>query len=123
FPIPVPLLDVAGVAQYDPRQVALDVAFIWEGTLVGAGATWKNWSAFENPIVYTAVPEDYPEQPEPGFSDTFNVRVGGEHRFDLGTDWWITPRGGFTWEPSPVPEQNGMHNYLDNDRFVFALGL
>lgn len=124
FTIPIPTLDIAGTAQFDPRQVAVDVgAHLPHEVFLGAGVTWKQWSEFINPIVYTAVPEDFPEQPPPRFEDIVVVRLGAEWRAALPHDFTLTPRAGFTWEPSPVPEQRGLHNYLDSDRFISAVGL
>lgn len=124
FTIPIPTLDVTGTAQFDPRQVAVDLGFSLPYQIfIGAGFTWKQWSEYDNPIVYTAVPEDYPQQPGPGFEDIFVLRAGLEWHAELPADFGLTPRAGFTWEPTPVPEQRGIHNYLDSDRFITAAGL
>lgn len=122
FRLPVPVLDISGVAQYDPAQVS---ASVWGRPLewlhVELGLTHKWWSRFENPIVYTAVPEGFPPQPEPGFSNTTVWRAGVEGWFEHG-DWSLRPRLGFAYEPSPAPEQTGLHNYLDSDRTIPSLG-
>ncbi len=123
FPLPVPRLDIRGTAQYDPAQAALEVSARpapW--LLLGGGVTWKRWSAFDNPIVYTAVPEGYPPQPEPGFEDTWVARLGGEGTWQVGPVT-LQPRAGLAFEPTPAPEQTGLHNQLDNDRLVTAAGL
>ena len=122
FPIPVPVLDISGTAQYDPAQIS---GSAWGRPVpwlhLEAGFTHKRWSRFVNPIVYTAVPDEFPEQPKPGFSDTVVWRIGVEgilaHR-----EWDLRPRAGFSFEPSPSPEQTGLHNYLDNDRAIPSLG-
>ena len=108
--------------------------------MVAVGVTWKQWSRFRNPIVYTAVPESLPtelcpqkvegavegqtgcRQPDPDFSDIFVPRVGVEYTLPLG-DWQVVPRAGFAYEPSPVPSQTGDQNYLDNERMIFAAGV
>jgi long-chain fatty acid transport protein len=124
FPLPVPTLDITGVAQFDPRQVAVELAFAPTANLkLGAGVTWKQWSDFSNPIVYTAVPDDYPAQPTPNFSDTWVPRVGAEWGLPLSSDLTVTPRAGFIYEPSPAPEQTGLQNYLDNDRLITTAGV
>jgi len=118
FPIPVPTLDIAGTAQYDPQQVTFAIATrVIPHISLDVAATWKQWSRFENPIRYTAVPENYPEQPDPGFRDRVTLRLGVEVPLELGA-WALSPRAGFMYEPSPVPEQTGLHNYLDSDRVV-----
>jgi long-subunit fatty acid transport protein len=122
-PLPVPTLDIRGTAQFDPAQLAVEVALRprpW--LLVAANVATKRWSAFQNPIVYTAVPEDFPPQPVPAFRDIVVWRVGAEATADVGA-WRLLPRLGFAWEPSPVPEQTGFHNYLDNDRVILGAGL
>lgn len=123
FRLPVPVLDISGVAQYDPAQVS---ASVWgrptDWLHLEFGMTHKRWARFENPIVYTAVPDEYPPQPVPGFSNTTVWRAGVEGRFERG-DWSLRPRLGFAYEPSPAPEQTGLHNYLDSDRSIPSLGL
>jgi long-subunit fatty acid transport protein len=141
FSIPIPRLDLVGTAQYDPRQVSAEASFVPSaGVRVAVGATWKQWSAFQNPIVYTAVPENLPTelcpqkvagaeegqvgcvQPAPEFTDTIVPRLGAEWVIEVGA-WEVIPRAGLAWEPSPVPEQDADQNYLDNDRLIVAAGL
>lgn len=132
FPLPVPPLDITGVAQFDPRQVAFELSGRPPGlpVVVAGGATWKQWSRFPNPIVFTAVrPGDAP-QPAPGFGDTWVARVGAEGTFgDASTGGGggggltYKPRLGYAFEPSPVPPQTGFHNYVDNDRHILGVGL
>ena len=69
-----------------------------------------------------AVPDDYPTQPPANFSDVFTLAVGAQWQTRWGP-WRLTPRGGVRFEPSPVPEQSGFHNYLDSARLVTGLGL
>ena len=123
FPLPIPPLTVRGTAQFDPRQVYAEVA--WSGLprwTIAAGASWRQWSEFPNPLAYTAVPEGTPPQPAPGFSDTILPRAGVEGRYEVG-DVALLPRMGYAFEPSPAPAQEGFHNYLDNDRHQFGGGL
>jgi long-subunit fatty acid transport protein len=122
FPLPIPVLDISGTAQYDPPELALAVSFTpSRALLLSAGADFLAWSRFQNPIVYAAVPADYPAQPAPGFHDVVRAMAGASLALDIGA-WCVIPRAGFAFEPTPVPEQVGFHNYLDNDRFVFAGG-
>lgn len=125
FALPVPLLDISGTAQFDPAQLAIDVGGRpipdFDGFVVNATFVWKQWSTYPNPIVYTAVPEDFPEQPTPNFEDTFGVKIGVEADFQVA-DWTLSPRAGYAYEPTPIPEQSGFHNYLDNDRHISAVG-
>lgn len=123
FPLPVPQLQIHGTAQYDPEQVHVEVSgrpLPW--LLLAAAIRWKRWSKYPNPIAYTAVPDDYPAQPTPGFEDTVGARFGSEATFEAG-DWRLEPRLGAGWEPTPAPPAVGFQNYLDNDRVLASLGL
>ena len=121
--LPLPTLAIEGTAQFDPEQVWVEVAgrpTPW--LLTAAAVTWKRWSAYDNPIVYTAQrPGDAP-QPLPGFHDTVVVRLGLEAQVEAGPVA-LAPRLGAAWEPTPTPAQSGFHNYLDNDRGILALGI
>ncbi len=123
FPLPVPTLSIIGVAQYDPRNVAVELSGTPAlGLRVAAGFTWKQWSAYPNPIAYTAVPADFPAQPDPDFDDVFEWRGAAEWPLAAGP-LTLTPRLGYQFAPSPVPEQTGLHNQLDSDRHLLGLGL
>ncbi|MCA9540841.1 MAG: hypothetical protein KC620_18200, partial [Myxococcales bacterium] len=85
FPLPVPTLQVRGTAQFDPEQATLEVAGRPLPPLqVAAGLTWKRWSDYQNPIVYTAVPADFPAQPAPDFTDIIEWRAGVEWPIEAG---------------------------------------
>ena len=121
--LPIPTLEVSGTAQYDPEQLWLEVSVRpTEWLLAAGGFTWKRWSGYGNPIGYTATPTGWPEQPAPGFEDTWTLRAGSEASIDIGPVR-LLPRIGVAWEPTPVPEQTGFHNYLDNDRVISGTGL
>ena len=55
---------------------------------------------------------------ETNFDDTFGARLGGRWQATPNTAWMV----GLGWEPSPVPEQSGRTNYVDNDRGIVSLG-
>ena len=122
FPLPIPAMAIDGIAQYDPAQLALEVSLHPTRWLsLALGGTFKAWSGYANPLGYTAVPEDTPPQPAPGFHDTLDVRFGVEGHVHVG-DWTLEPRLGLRYEPSPAPTAHASHAYLDNHRFVLALG-
>jgi long-chain fatty acid transport protein len=52
------------------------------------------------------------------FNDSYSLAGGFEYQLRPGT--WL--RSGMAWHPSPVPDQTGRTNYVDNDRIVAALG-
>lgn len=124
FGIPIPEITVRGTAQYDPAEIALEVAGRpLDALTLAAGITYEWWSTFPLPIAYAAVPEGTPPQPPPDFEDVVSFKVGLEGDLALSSDVRLLPRAGFHYAPTPVPDQRGFHNHLDSDRMVFALGL
>ncbi len=129
FGIPIPELVVNGTAQYDPAEIALEVAArLRLNTLdfltIHAGASLDLWSAFPLPLAYSATREATIPQPQPDFSDVVSLKLGIEGDFTVSADDRLTvrPRLGFAYNPSPAPEQTGFHNHLDSDRMIFAAG-
>lgn len=134
--IVVPPLNIAGVAQYDPWQIALEVARVKGPWRLALGATYKRWSAYPGPVEGTVrCPEVDPStgQPptetcgalvpaDPGYSDTVTPRLGVERVMALGEGVTAHVRGGYFFEPSPAPEQTGESNLFDNARSVVTLG-
>jgi long-chain fatty acid transport protein len=68
---------------------------------------WTQWSGYRNTQGEAA-----------GFESTFSPRVGLEYHASEETD----VRLGVAWEPSPVPDQVGRTNYVDNDRLILSFG-
>ena len=58
----------------------------------------------------------------PHFRDRFVPRVGVEHRLVTSETWDLGLRAGYLFEQTPVPDQSGFTNLLDNDRHVFSVG-
>ncbi|WP_437942327.1 OmpP1/FadL family transporter [Sorangium sp. So ce341] len=134
--IAVPPLHIAGIAQYDPAQVALEVARVKGPWKVAIGATYKRWSAYPGPVEATvrcpdvdpatgepfAGPCGAPAPADPGYSDTVVPRVGVERSLALRPGATAHARGGAYLEPSPAPEQTGASNLYDNARVALSLG-
>lgn len=107
-----------------------------------ADAVWTQWSAFKETVtpytemnieslegtgVTVQVGDDYGET---GFHDTISYRAG--LRYTIGPKLMeargvggmkIHLRAGGAYEPTPVPPQKGLTNYIDNDRYVAAGGV
>lgn len=119
FSLPIPTLNIRGVAQYDPEQVGFEASTeVVPGLRVAAGGTWKRWSAFPIPIEYTAVPDDFPEQPDPEFEDRTDWRAGAEYALAVG-EVVVEPRLAWQFAPTPAPDDSP---YVDSDRHLVALG-
>ena len=100
--------DMDMVLQYTPREVVAGGSAQFGKLTVNAEAAWSQWSAYKN------------DHDEPGnFEDTLAYRLGAE--YGLNADWRF--RAGTAWEPTPVPDQTGRTNYVDNDRVVGAAGV
>jgi len=123
-------LDLASTFVYSPRQYVLGVAWRKPRYLVSLDVSYNQWSDYRAPSLSIATQIDIPlitlkqgYTPDPGFKDTATVRLGFE-ALPLSNDHVdLFVRAGYVHEPSPVPEQTGITNYMDSDRDVFSWGL
>lgn len=134
--IVVPPLNIAGLAQYDPLQLALEVARAKGPWRVTVGATYKHWSAYPGPAEATVrCPEIDPDTGKPatepcgaltpvpvGYADTIVPRIGAEHVLEPARGVTMHLRAGYFLEPTPAPVQRSVANLFDNTRSVFGLG-
>lgn len=118
-PISIPTLRIAGTAQYDPMQLALEGAFTLGRHLrIDLGATWKHWSAYDNPVKNAS--DGAPPLPPPGYHDTAVPRLGLELPFGSGKLTLLARLGYFfEWSPAPVGPERTL---LDADRHVTTAG-
>lgn len=93
--------------QYSPRTVVGGFGWETDAWSLAADLRFYQWSAYRNNQSQRA-----------GFVDTLSPRLGAEYR---GIDR-LALRAGFEYEPSPVGDTSGRHNYVDNDRFVASIG-
>lgn len=121
LPLSLPIIRIAGTAQYDPLIVAAEAAWRLDArTTVTGHLAWHRWSAFplptQNPVVGN------PPQEEPGFHDTAVPRAAVEHvrPFAGGT---LAARAGYAFFWSPAPEMRGRQSLLDNHRHELAGGV
>ncbi len=75
---------------------------------VGLGGTWAQWSAYRN---------RQQEAPLRSWSDVVESTLGGRVTAG-GHHWSLAVR----WAPSPVPDQVGRSNYVDNTKVGASLG-
>ena len=132
----VPPLNISGVAQYDPLQVAVELARVkgpWRGAV---GVTYKRWSAFPGladatvrcPLAdpVTGGPFTDPCSAKPpaslGWHDTVVPRIGVERAFSPSPRVDIKARAGFFFEPSPAPAQTRTSNVYESARAAITFG-
>ena len=124
----VPPFNIAGLAQYDPGQLAIEVARVKGRVKIAGGVTYKKWSSYPGaPEATVLCPPEQPAclalVPAPsGFHDTIVPRVGAEIDLDEGEGYALKLRFGYFYEPSPTPEQTGEANGFDNARHALTLG-
>lgn len=98
---------------YEPLRVALGIAAgtgrpseRWE---VGVGWRYEQWSKYE---------DRHGERPVDSWNNTMIWSAGARRTF-----WGVHVLGlDAAFVPSPVPEQKGRANYVDNDRVTLAVG-
>lgn len=125
---------------FQPRQVVLGA--VWRMTpafRVMADLMWVQWSRYENPTASLDVALDLtipagvpglrqPSVPQPAareamrFHDTVVPRVGLELLIPVSRHS-LAFRLGYHFDPTPVPSQAGVTNFIDASRHVAAFGL
>jgi len=139
----LPVFNIAGMAQYDPAQVAFEVSDRIGPLTVAVGLTYRRWSDYPGLLEPTIVcPASSPDcgalQPAHiPFSDVLVPRVGVERTFAAARGATVALRGGFFYEPSPVPgtlpasqayssaqsmDVSVPTRFYDAARFVFSIG-
>ncbi len=139
----LPVFNIAGVAQYDPAQVAVEIAHDRGPWVFAAGGVFKFWSKYPGLVEPTILcPADNPDcgalQPTRiPFSNTLVLRAGGERAFAIARGATAFLRAGLFREPTPVPstlptsqawDQTAKATvavptrFLDGDRWAFTLG-
>lgn len=100
--------NVLVVTNYVPDTLSVGAAWEHGALTLAADAVLARWSGFR---------DAQGGQPRM-FEDTVSVRLGGEFHARGAT----TFRAGLSWEPTPVPNQTGRTNYVDNDRIRATVG-
>jgi hypothetical protein len=129
LPIELPTIQFAGVAQYDPMQLGIEVAGRpHRALLVAVQATWKRWSAYDYPVLPATA--SAPPLPAPQFHDTVVPRLAVETALPSPRWGRFVVRGGylFEWSPAPYPPappptpESRPSNLLDASRHVLTAG-
>jgi long-chain fatty acid transport protein len=124
--IQIPPLNISGVAQYDPWQIAAEFARVSGDWRFAVGATYKHWPAYPGPAFATVrcEPDTTCEAlvpPDPDYNPVVAPRAGAEYVMDFDVAK-LGIRAGYAFEPSPAPEQTGRTNTFDNHRSVLSMG-
>ncbi len=130
-------LQLRGQAHVMPQLIASGVEWRTKRFQCEASLQWKNWSAFPDPSLdaeidlhgedldafglgsaLDAPDTEFQPRQDPGFRDTVSAGVGASYR--LGA--WQT-HVGYTYVPSPVPDQLHHTNLLDAHRHQVSASL
>lgn len=131
---------------YSPQQLALGASFEpIQNLLIGFDVTWYEWSASKGPYVNAAFPVDEESDDseqntgsasdvsQPSIADTVTLPIMPDMNFRdifvprLGIEWTILDqalalRGGYRFQPTPVPQPSGRINLLDSNTHFFSFG-
>jgi long-chain fatty acid transport protein len=118
---------------FSPRQLAFGWAWDTGCWQVSADITWAQWSRFPTPAATVSMSLNLPGLPitlpppdtpvAPNFHDIFIPRIGVESGVIAHPAFELEVRGGYAYEPSPVPAQQGRTSYADTDKHSFSVGL
>ncbi len=139
----IPLFNISGLAQYDPAQLAVEVARIDKANVLALQFVYKRWSDYPGTIEPTLVCSDASSSacglvpPRIDWRDTVVVRLGMERSTQLADGATFHLRGGAFYEMSPMPRDvpgsfaydraaQGLvpvpTRYFDSDRLAITLG-
>ncbi len=121
---------------FQPEQITAGLdARLTPNLSVAFDLQLQRWSKFENPAAEITIDldigqfndlidiPDAPPLPEAGFRDILVPRLGVEWTAMRSRDRDLHLRGGYVYEPSPVPEQIGETNFVDNDKHILSAGV
>jgi hypothetical protein len=101
------LQDMNVVGNYSPPRVTGGASVHWQGFTAALEARWRLWGRFKDSF-----------GADHGFQDTVDLSTALEVAPDADT----TFRLGGSFRPTPVSDTPGRLTYVDNNRFVLAIG-
>jgi long-chain fatty acid transport protein len=131
-------LELFALAQdlFQPEQWSAGLAAqVTHRLLIAFDASLHRWSRFENPATRIELDidagmfndlidiPDTPPLPDPHYHDIVIPRLGAEYRLFESERRDLDLRAGYSYEPTPVPEQVGESNFIDNDKHTLSAGL
>ncbi|MBX3185624.1 MAG: hypothetical protein KF819_01360 [Labilithrix sp.] len=145
----IPLFNISGLAQYDPGQIAVEIARREEppnggsSNVLALQLVYKRWSSFPGVLEPTVVCTEGGAgacglvPPKIDWSDTIAIRLGADQGYALGEGAVFHVRGGTFYETSPLPSSvlgseafdasvKGLAplptRYYDSDRIALTAG-
>ena len=124
----LPELHIAGVAHYDPLTLYGEFRHDFGPVSLLAGISYQRWSDFPGLLGQTVqCPSDRPNcgaLPAPALvlKDTWTPHLSAVWAFPLTRDATGTLRVGYSYEPSPAPNQTDVSNTFDTARHAFGVG-
>jgi len=100
--------------------------------LLAADLEFARWSELGSPGPQSSTVTEWPGGPavtaapqrsDPNYGDTLSPRLGAELELRVHPALELAVRGGYRYEPSPLPPQTGSSTLLDAPRHTLALGL
>lgn len=124
------------LSHYQPAEVTLGFdANLTPRFRLAADLAYHRWSTFENPAAKLETALDLGQFNEffdtppasllapANFHDIIIPRIGIEYRIRESASTKLEGRAGYSYEPSPAPEQIGLTNFVDNDKDTGSVGL
>lgn len=116
------------VLDYDhPEQVQGGVAYRFgasKSLLVEADAIWTRWGINDTQAQYVT----YTAGPATGTTVPMIIKRNWEDttKYSLGMEWAVNPtvtlRGGYIWDPTPVPDESLDFIWPDGDKHIVSVG-
>ncbi len=107
----IPLLNISGLAQYDPAQLAFEVASIGDRITLAGGVTFKRWSKYPGLLEPTIqCPAENPDcaallPPKIAYDDALAVHAGADWALPVSSSFTPHVRAGAMLEPNPLPSR------------------
>ncbi len=113
-------LQIRGVDESGDTSQALDWTPLYSPSHLAFGLAWETAQVTTALDVRYTIWSDYRDNhsERTDFSNSVNVMLGTDYRYSEAT----SVRAGLGFVPSPVPEQVGRTNYVDNDRIQGSFG-
>lgn len=119
--------ELTSTPAFSPDEwVLMGTGRIGDSWILSTDLSWAKWSKYSSPygtgninsyVIGTAYKEAL-------FKDVLVPRIGTQYKSALNGEnlkqfFW---RFGYLYQPSPVPDQTGESNYVDNNRHLFSTG-